>query len=67
MENYKTEQEVRDAFWAAFPRLRPTWRARRSHNDYSTDVRSTFVEFVDDLQKSGQISDKLADRATLGG
>ena len=62
-----TQKQIRAAFWAAHP----AWmRAKiRDHAGtgrmYITDTRCAFVDFVDYLQTSGQISEALANRATL--
>ena len=37
----------------------------KRQNDYNATIRSEFVEFVDMLYRSGNISSSLADRATL--
>jgi hypothetical protein len=62
-----SQKEIRAAFWAAHPTL-----PRRKIRDYAgtgrmhvTDTRCAFVDFVDYLQTSGQISEALANRATL--
>lgn len=62
-----TQKQIRAAFWAAHPTL-----PRRKIRDYAgtgrmhvTDTRCAFVDFVDYLQTSGQISEALANRATL--
>jgi len=62
-----TQKQIRAAFWATFPHL-----SRRTIPDYAgtgrmhvTDTRCAFVDFVDYLQTSGQISEALANRATL--
>ena len=40
-------------------------RKHKRQNDYPTDTRCAFVDYVDALQKSGEISEALAARATL--
>jgi hypothetical protein len=62
-----TQKQIRAEFWAAHPTL-----SRRKIRDYAgtgrmytTDTRCAFVDFVDYLQTSGQISESLANRATL--
>ncbi len=62
-----TQKQIRAEFWAAHPTL-----PRRKIRDYAgtgrmhvTDTRCAFVDFVDYLQTSGQISEALANRATL--
>jgi hypothetical protein len=68
----KTQKEVRAAFWATFPNLsKKRHRYSWNQNDktaelvYSVDTRCTFVDFVDQLQSNGQISEALANRVTL--
>jgi hypothetical protein len=61
----KTQKEVRDAFWEAFPQFAKERRSRKKQNDYYTDIRCAFVEFLDQLLKSNQISEKLCNRVTL--
>ena len=58
-----TQKQIRAAFWYAFPAF--TRRPGKTHNDYPATVRSAFCDWVDYLQKSEQISEKLANRATL--
>jgi hypothetical protein len=62
-----SQKQIRAAFWATFPNL-----PRRKIRDYAgtgrmhvTDTRCAFVDFVDYLQTSGQISEALAYRVTL--
>lgn len=70
------QKQVRAAFWEAFPEFRRgvkkvgvhngrTLYVEKTQNDYPTDVRVAFVDFVDHLHRDGQISDALANRATL--
>lgn len=66
------QKQIRAAFWQAFPDL-PRRRYRYSPNRadktaelvYPIDTRCAFVDFLDSLQRDGQISEALADRATL--
>jgi hypothetical protein len=66
------QKQIRAAFWAAHPDLpRRRYRYSWSRSDktaeliHHTDTRCAFVDFVDYLQTSGQISEALANRATL--
>jgi hypothetical protein len=66
------QKQIRAAFWAAHPDLpRRRYRYSWSRSDktaelvYPVDTRCAFVDFVDQLQQSGQISENLASRATL--
>ena len=38
----------------------------KGHNELPADVRMQFCDFVDDLHKLGRISERLAQRVTLG-
>jgi len=66
------QKQIRAAFWEAFPDL-PRRRYRYSPNRsdktaelvYPTDTRCAFVDFLDQLQRDGIISEALADRGTL--
>lgn len=65
-----TQKQVRAQFWlshAGVPGITP-----RKIRDYSgngrmhnTDTRCAFVDFVDMLSRSGEISQSLAERVTL--
>lgn len=62
-----TQKQIRALFWESHPTL-----SRRKIRDYAgtgrmyvTDTRCAFVDFVDYLQTSGQISEALANRVTL--
>lgn len=66
------QKQIRAAFWQAFPDL-PRRRYRYSWNRsdktaelvYPIDTRCAFVDFLDALARDGQITQELADRATL--
>ena len=67
---YTTQREIRRAFWSTHRGI-PGISSRRIP-DYSgsgmmhnTDTRCAFADFVDSLERSGQISSALAARATL--
>lgn len=54
---------IRGMFWAEYPEFkrRPGWK----QNDYPTDVRVCFCDFIEMLRCSESISETLAQRATL--
>lgn len=72
-----TQTEIRNSFWAAFPEYQPKVSAipytqngqrlyrRKTQNEYNATIRSLFVDYVDMLQRDGQISEALASRVTL--
>jgi hypothetical protein len=66
------QAQIRDAFWNAHPTAdrkrypaRDWTREDKSQRDYCTDTRCAFVDFLDSLERDGQISAELANRATL--
>jgi hypothetical protein len=61
----KTQTEVRNAFWEAHPQYQAERRSRKRQNQYSTDIRCSFVDFVDYLSRNREISDALRNRVTL--
>jgi hypothetical protein len=65
MYQIKKITEVRAAFWNAYPEFKKDFRKTYRQNDYKTDIRTSFCDYVDSLQKSGVISEKLAHRVTL--
>ena len=61
------QQQIRAAFWAAFPNLprqKYKWKTQKE-SFYLTDTRCAFVDYVDQLQRAGEITEALANRVTL--
>lgn len=58
------QKQLRDEFWSTFEG--EVERRRGGHNQQPTDTRVTFVDWVDSLERNGDISPELAQRATLG-
>ena len=61
----KTITEIRNAFWEANPQFKKYRRSRKRQNDYHTEIRCSFVDWLDSVNKDGLISDELANKATL--
>jgi hypothetical protein len=61
---YTTQSQLRKAFWEEHPECERMRKPGRQNNQV-TDVRVTWVDWIDCLQKNGQISEELACRATL--
>ena len=70
----KTQREVRNAFWQAthdgqFTRLNVTRNQITNYSGngkmHNTDTRCAFVDYVDGLVRSGEISADLAAKVTL--
>lgn len=65
-----TQKEVRAAFWrdhAGLPGITPRKITNYAGTGkmHNTDTRCAFADYVDYLSKSGEISEKLAERVTL--
>jgi hypothetical protein len=65
MKKY-TFKQIRDMFFECHPQFAHERRYRKSQNEYSTDCRCAFVDFVDSLHKDGTITDKQSFGITLG-
>jgi hypothetical protein len=63
------QKQVRASFWESFPHLEKhalKWGIKTApQNRHNAETRTAFVDFVDYLQKSEQITESLANRATL--
>ena len=57
--------QLRAAFWQAFPQFATLKRSRKTQNDYPTDVRVTWCDFIEAARSNCEITDSLAQRATL--
>lgn len=63
-----TEAQVRAAFWQGMtPELRRAagMTTRKRQNEYPTDIRVEWTDFVEMLARDGHISATLAQRVTL--
>jgi hypothetical protein len=62
-----TQAAVRAAFWNDLGVMGApgTRKPGKTQNNYPADVRMAWVDYVDMLQRSGEISEALAFRVTL--
>ncbi len=65
-----SQKELRRAFWAEFAGVKGVSKRKIKNYSgygkmYNTDTRCAFVDWLDGLAKSGQVSDKIASNATL--
>ena len=64
-----TQKELRKAFWNAYPsfdhQAREAGIRSKSQNHHCATVRLTWCDFVDMMARGGEISESLAQRATL--
>lgn len=64
METYTitTQRELRRAFWADHPNVK---RKPGDQNKQVADTRMAWCDYVEAMRANGQISEALANRATL--
>ena len=62
---YTSQSVLRRQFWLDHPSLRPQYRSNRRQNEYPTDTRMAWCDYVEAMASDGAISDALAGRATL--
>jgi hypothetical protein len=64
-----TTAALRALFWAEHPEMDAEARKRKTRskdqNHQVTDTRCAWVDWIDAMHRSGRISDRLADNATL--
>lgn len=61
-----TAAQVRAAFWSVhFVNGVPREFRGKSQNELPADLRCAFVDFVDSLHRSGDITDRVANSVTL--
>jgi hypothetical protein len=65
----KTQAQVRKAFWEMLKEtnleLYSKGKRSKRQNEQVTDIRCTFVDYVDNLHRGGIITDKIANNVTL--
>ena len=64
----RNQTELRTDFWEQHPHLVCRLNSRgnpKRQNEQPCDTRAAFVDYVDQLARSGSISEKLAQSATL--
>lgn len=61
----KTLKQIRSSFWENYPHFKSEYRTRKKQNEYSTDIRTSFCDYVDMLRKDGIITESKANKATL--
>lgn len=62
----KTQTDIRNAFWLTFfVDGKPREYYGKTQNQLPCDLRSAFVDYVDQLAREGTITESLAQRVTL--
>jgi hypothetical protein len=66
---YTTQKQIRRAFWAAHPAHEAhalKWEIKTApQNRHNGETRAAYVDFIDSLRRAGNITEALAQRATL--
>ena len=62
---FTSQAVLRRQFWLDHPSLRPQYRSAKRQNEYPTDTRMAWCDYVEAMARDGNISDALAGRATL--
>jgi hypothetical protein len=69
LKNMTTQKQIRAAFWQYHPDHEAhaiMWGIKTApHNRHNVETRTAFVDFVDYLARSGEITEKLASCTTL--
>lgn len=64
-----TFKTIRRNFWEMLkevnPELYKLGKRSKSQNEQITDIRCSFVDYIDNLHRDGQITDSQANRITL--
>ena len=61
-----TINQIRRMFFETFTQFASEYRTNKVHNQYSTDCRCTFVDFVDSLLKNNEITETTCKNVVLG-
>lgn len=61
----KTFKEIRLSFWESNPQFKSEYKKTYKQNQYRTDIRVSFCDYIDHLQKDDIISESVANRITL--
>jgi len=57
------QKDLRNAFWEAHPQYQR--KGNQGQNRYPADIRMAWCDFVEHMRRNGEISEDLANRATL--
>lgn len=64
-----TQKQIRESFWQAHPEHEQharKWQIKTApQNRHNADTRQAFCDYVEHLARNGEITEALANRATL--
>lgn len=66
MAKKMTFKQIRDLFFEEFPEFQRERKYRKSQNEYSTNCRVYWCDFVEMLRRNGDITESQANRIVLG-
>ena len=52
-------------FWQSYPQFKNEYRVKKTQNDYRTDIRISFTEYIDHLYRNEEITEKQVNKITL--
>jgi len=61
----KTKTEIRATFWRMLRETAPDLAKMKFAKKTQNDIRCRFVDYIDQLARSGQITQTMADNVTL--
>lgn len=60
-----TFAQIRNMFWNDHPQFKSEFRTRKTQNDYYTDIRVSFTDYIYMLYENGIITEKQYNNITL--
>jgi hypothetical protein len=66
MAKKMTFKQVRNLFFEEFPEFKSERKSRKPQNEYSTNCRVYWCDFVEMLRRNGNITESQANRIVLG-
>jgi hypothetical protein len=60
-----TFKQIRLLFWESHPQFKKDYRVKKSQNDYKTDIRVSFTDFMYHLYQNEQITEKQYSKITI--
>jgi len=60
-----TDEQIRQRFWDSHPEFDEDYNPSLEQNDYCTDIRIAFTDFIEELRNNGQITEEQAYEITL--
>lgn len=60
-----SQKTIREEFWATHTEFSSQYNKTKRIKDYSEDIQSAWIMYIDSLEQQGFITEKLANRVTL--